>query len=598
MTASNKELIGPSGPQEPQQQQISEPQTEISQMIIDLEEQPPCVTEPQQLLLAQPKGSPEYLPRDSVVEDTAPRTNETGPTDHQPGDNRAEDDDPADGFYENDTSSEGDSRQAEVVAWVDSPGIAADVVAQSSDEYEDGMDDIRDEEEDDEDEDEDDIEDDDNFSDDTGDTDELHEAPGKSYLYSRTLHHGTYPKSRQQVEQLRKNQGRPAALRKRSLKQRTISGASESGATSSSTFTPVQDVTIEEATAQQLFTLTCEEVTRALHHGPIQQGVDIVKGLIESNIEWRNTGEIPSRCNHSAEQLRLLEDTFFATWAKILVERRPSTYTVAIVKLLKDFVHLGYLMVQQDATLPELHAQVMNSMFEGDLEIYKRNSKRPSRLAHIERIGHFDEYVSEYGPEDEEVPQLQQDFQRLFSTLGGVDTCMNAIESHLEGEEYPDIPVAGDSEHSAISKLTELSKRLISAVLGFFPDNADSFRSVSKAAVLEIISQVGYFLLENYRLQSLHPNMVLEPDTDYGDFDLNDPVSRSNLGEVKFADFRLEMAVRLMKTSRLDLRLAGLMELKEVLVRIQRLQQGRARMRRRSEADMDVQMELDRKPIE
>ena len=54
---------------------------------------------------------------------------------------------------------------------------------------------------------------------------------------------------------------------------------------------------------------------------------------------------------------------------------------------LKDFVHLGYLMVQQDATLPELHAQVMNSMFEqGDLEIYKRNSKRPSRLAHIERV--------------------------------------------------------------------------------------------------------------------------------------------------------------------------------------------------------------------
>jgi hypothetical protein len=148
------------------------------------------------------------------------------------------------------------------------------------------------------------------------------------------------------------------------------------------------------------------------------------------------------------------------------------------------------------------------------------------------------------------------------------------------------------------SKLSDISRRLVTAVLGFFPDHADGFRSANIAAVLEIISQVGNFLLDNYRLQGLQPTTIQEQDEDYGDINSQDHVSISNLGEVKFADFRLEMAVRLMKTSRLDLRLAGLIELKEVLVRIQRLQQGRSRFRRRSEADMDVQMELDRKPVE
>lgn len=116
--------------------------------------------------------------------------------------------------------------------------------------------------------------------------------------------------------------------------------------------------------------------------------------------------------------------------------------------------------------------------------------------------------------------------------------------------------------------------------------------------MLEIIAYVGVFLVENYRVQTPYSTLIQEPDTDYEEFDVHDPISRSNLGEAKFADFRLEMAVRLMKTSRLDLRLTGLVELKEVLVRIQRLQQGRSRLRRRSEADMEVQMEQDRVPIE
>lgn len=111
----------------------------------------------------------------------------------------------------------------------------------------------------------------------------------------------------------------------------------------------------------------------------------------------------------------------------------------------------------------------------------------------------------------------------------------------------------------------------------------------------EIIHDVGFFLLENYRLVS---DFIQEPDTVYEEFDIHDSASRSSLGEVKFADFRIDMAVRLMKASRLDLRLAGLVELKEVLVRIQRLQQTRSRMRRRSEADMDLQLDQDRRPIE
>jgi len=96
----------------------------------------------------------------------------------------------------------------------------------------------------------------------------------------------------------------------------------------------------------------------------------------------------------------------------------------------------------------------------------------------------------------------------------------------------------------------------------------------------------------------MHSSVIHEPGMHFEEFDAHDPISRYNLGEVKFADFRLEMAVRLMKTTRLDLRLAGLVELKEVLVRIQNLQQGRSRPRRRSDIDMEVQTEQDRKPIE
>ncbi|KAG0316912.1 hypothetical protein BGZ99_006614 [Dissophora globulifera] len=604
---------GPIGP--------AEPHADQSRMIIDLEEQPPCVTEPpQQQPLLQPQNRPKNQLQEfalagiSLALASAPAAE--GHEDHQPVDNQSVDVELIDEYFDNDSSSEGDPQQAGMT-WVDAPGTV-EVVGQSSDEYGEEGDDIGDEEDDDDDNDDDDIEDDDEddiLSEDTGDTDEPPETTGKGYTYSRAVHHGPYLKPQQHVEQLRK--GRLGALRKKPLKLRTISRPgtrSTPGSNQSANYATAHGAATEEASAQQLFASTCDEITRALHQGPIQQGINIIKDLIESTIEWRSKGELPTRCQHSVEQLRILENGFFATWAKVLVERRPNTYSVPIAMYLKDFVHLGILMVQQDEALPELYGQVLNAMLEhGDLEIYKRNSKRPSRLAHSERMGHFEDYVAEYGPEEEDVSQMQQEFQRLFFTLGGVEACIKAIESHVENIEYPDarlrqlqlmlslmsrIPVAGDSEQSALFKLADYSKRLVSAILKYFPDNADSFRSLNKAAILEIISQVGYFLIENYRLQSLHPSVAPEKDADYEDFDLNDPISRLNLGEVKFADFRLEMAVRLMKTSRLDLRLAGLIELKEVLARIQRLQHGRTRMRRRSEADMDMQMDLDRKPVE
>ncbi|KAI7819439.1 hypothetical protein BC939DRAFT_460245, partial [Gamsiella multidivaricata] len=598
------------------QQESNAPQLQSPQMTMDLEDHAAHVTRPRPQPPSRPQVPPGYQPTDTMANESILVPTNIGLTGYVSGHVDAVEEELPDEFFDNDTSSEAELRQAAVAAWADSPGTATDVVNQSSDDFGDDVDDIRDDEEDEEDDD--DIEEDeDNFSDDTGDTDELQEARTKDYHYSRAAHHGPYLKSRRQTEQLRKSHGRSAALRKRPLKLRTISGTgprTDSIVNPGVTYSPVQDATTESISSEQVFTQTCEEVTDVLHQGLLQHGIDIVKNLIEYNIEWRRKKEQPQGCLYTPNQLRVLENEFFGLWAKMLVERRASTHTVAIVMFLKDFIQLGCLIVEQENTLSELYAQIMNAIFEqGELEIYKRNPKRPSRLAHIERLTRFEDYASEYGPEDDEVPQLQVEFQRLFSGLGGLEICMKAIEYHLNNSEQPEvrllnlqlmlglisrIPVSGDSEHSQISKLSDLSRRLVAAVLAVFPDHADSFRFVNKTTVLDIISQVGCFLLENYRLQGLHSNAVVEQDTGYGEYGIQDQMSLSNLGEVKFADFRLEMAVRLMKTSRLDLRLAGLIELKEVLVRIQRLQQGRSRLHRRSEADMDVQMEMDRKPIE
>ncbi|KAF9938245.1 hypothetical protein BGZ67_000390 [Mortierella alpina] len=498
----------------------------------------------------QPRGPPAYRTKDAAVEEDRGAAGLDISDDMQTYKDSDDDNHGHGGYYRDKSPSEVDPQQEQdFKVWANPPGDLGDLVAQSSDDYEDDIGDEEDEVDDD---------DDDEFSDDTGDQEEVRDASTKNdFVYSRVTHHGPYLKSRRQIEQLKKNQHRPGTLRKKPMRLRTVSGSGsrlDTGPGSNTTTVSGQDEELESMSPERLFIQTCEEVTLKLHQ----------------------------------------------IWAKLLIERRPSPLNTTIVLYLQDFVRLGCAIVRKEGFLPDLYADVLTAMFEkGDLEIYRRNPKRPSRLAHVER--------------EDEVSQLQQDLQRLFSSLGGVDACVTAIESHLESAENVDvkikylsqllalisrIQVASDSGNAHAAGVSELSKRLIVAVLAYFPDHGDSFRFASKIAVLEIIAYVGVFLVENYRVQTPYSTLIQEPDTDYEEFDVHDPISRSNLGEAKFADFRLEMAVRLMKTSRLDLRLTGLVELKEVLVRIQRLQQGRSRLRRRSEADMEVQMEQDRVPIE
>ncbi|KAI1320684.1 hypothetical protein EDD11_010218 [Mortierella claussenii] len=552
MTASDKEPIGPAEHQG-LQSLVPPSQAEPSQLMIDRNNASLSVADLQHPPLIPPPGPSAMQPEDAATKRTGPGLDRTSAADYRSKHIQAADGEQIEEFYDDETSSETDLQHSAIVAWTEASGNTSDVVMQSSDDGGDDMDDTRDD-------DEDDIEegDDDNFSDDTGDTDDFQEPQSKNdYHYHRPLHHGPYLKSRQQLEQLRKNQGRSKTLRKNRTRLRTVSGAAShpSSVTNSGAPLKMADAASETVPSQEVFEQTCQDVTQMLHQGPVQQGLELAHRWIQYAIEWRKSGNWASDSRLNVEQLQLLESSFFGAWAKELLVRRL-----------------------------------------------------PSR-----EISHFEDYSSEYAPEDDEVPQLQLDFQRRFFSLGGLEICIGAIEAHMDSAEQPEtklrnlllllglvsrIPVAGDSERSQFSRLSEYSRRLIVAVLGYFPDHADSFRSVSKGTVLEVISTVGTFLLENYRLQAQQAYAEQEPDADYRDFDIHDPLVRSNLGEVKFADLRLEMAVRLMKTSRLDLRLAGLVELKDVLLRIQRPQQGRPRLRRRSEADLDMRMDLDGKPIE
>lgn len=66
-------------------------------------------------------------------------------------------------------------------------------------------------------------------------------------------------------------------------------------------------------------------VTNTTRHdtiGPVQHGVDIVKGFLQYAIDWRETGEISQDCQFTADQLQVLENHYFGPWAKILLERR------------------------------------------------------------------------------------------------------------------------------------------------------------------------------------------------------------------------------------------------------------------------------------
>ncbi|KAF9091841.1 hypothetical protein BGX23_004831 [Mortierella sp. AD031] len=612
MTASEKASVGVPEPQTQQAQQQAVNQTETSQMIIEMDQPPgPATALPPRQTPEQSQDPPPYQPIDSAADGTPANIVDNGLVDDRWNIAKGpEEDDSHEEYYVDDSSFE--EVRPKVTAWTNL-GNVSDPVGQSSDEYEDDLDEIGDDDDelDDEDELEDDLDedlDDVAFSD--NDPDDMDDLAG--LVYSRPVHQGSYLQSSRGDGQARKRHARAGVLRKRPQKLKAIGSAGRrlnKGLNSGTAPSLEPSPHAGTQTPEELFLQTCSDVTRFLEHGPQHQALEMAKELFESAVQARKGAEVllDNMCN--AEQLVILENNFFGTWAKLMVEKRPNPHTKAIVDCLEDFVELGCLMLQQDNTLPDMFGRVLRAMFEqGDLEMYRRSPKRPSRLTH--GMPRYQEYPSEYMTEDEEVPQLQQQFITLFSNLGGLEICLDAIESGIDSVEYPDVklktldvlvglvsrmPVIGDNEQHQAVRVAETTKRLTTAVLAYFPDNTDSFKSVSKATVIEIIHDVGYFLLENYRLCS---DFIQEPDTDYEEFDMHDSVSRSSLGEVKFADFRIEMAVRLMKASRLDLRLAGLIELKEVLVRIQRLQQSRSRMRRRSEADMDVQLDQDRKPIE
>ncbi|KAF9905687.1 hypothetical protein EC991_001361 [Linnemannia zychae] len=613
MTASETANVGLPEPQS-QQQHSAEHQTEPSQMVIDMD-QPPGSIDLSRQTPNQSQDPPPYQPIDSAADGIPANIIDMGLVDDRWNIAKdPEEEEPLEDYFVDDSSFE-DARP-KLKTWENS-GIINDHVGQSSDEYDDDLDGIADDDEDEADEEdelEDDLEDEDledvAFSD--GDPDDMDDP--SAIIYDQSMLHGPYLQSPRQDVQARKRHARAGGLRKRSQKFKAIGGAGTGRRFNQGVAMPSAppldpSTEVEAQSPGQVFMQTCRDVTRFLEHGSLQQALEMASELLEFAVQSRKSGEVPTDGMCSAEQLAILENSFFGTWAKLMIGKRPNAHSKAIVRCLEEFVELGCLILQQDNALPEMFGQVMGAMFEqGDLEMYRRNPKRPSRNQH--GMARYQDYPSEYTTEDEDVPHLQQQFIALFTSLGGLDICMDAIENGIESTECPDIKlkslhmllglmsrlhVEGDTEHHQATRVVETTKRLTAAVLGYFPDHTDSFKSVSKATVSDIIHDVGYFLLENYRMVS---DFIQEPDVVYEELDIHDSASRSSLGEVKFADFRIEMAVRLLKTSRLDLRLAGLIELKEVLVRIQRLQQTRSRMRRRSEADMDLQLDQDRKPIE
>jgi len=251
---------GPTDPIELKEPNLlkNEPQRQPSRMNVD-SQQPAGAIEAQHSPMLHQQDPPGYRPTSAEDEITVLKA----------ADNESEFLD-ADDFYENDTSSETELQQAQLEAWVDSPGNATDIVAHSSDDYRDDMDDIGDEDEEDDDEDEDDEDeaedDEENFSD---DTDEQQEAVGKEYAYNRAAHR-PYLKSRRGAEQQRENNSRSGATRKRPIRLKTISGTAPHSDVASSpgaSFAPMQDTSLQPTSPRQHFAHICEEVAGTLHQG-------------------------------------------------------------------------------------------------------------------------------------------------------------------------------------------------------------------------------------------------------------------------------------------------------------------------------------------
>ncbi|KAG0229118.1 hypothetical protein BGW42_001784 [Actinomortierella wolfii] len=365
----------------------------------------------------------------------------------------------------------------------------------------------------------------------------------------------------------------------------------------------------------------CEIITRLLRQGQFQQGFAHASLAVNQAIAYRK-GELDEQPGeHFTEnELRLMESAYCATWARTVMERRNGIH--AMEPFLSSIIQLAILMVEQDRTIPDSYAQTVQALFhQGEFDSYRR-TRRASRMLHAERVS-YDDTMSNYGYEDQDLAHVQRNFQIIFQQLGGMEACLTAMESHLEDMERWDIKLRqllslltlcskirleGDNQKSRAVIAAEYSNRLTSIVLKYFPDQVDVLNVVDKAIVYDIVGQVSDFLLENSRVRSRSYEGIEDSEDDD---DMSGPSEyhhhnhrRHSTSEIrahmKVADFRLEMAARMMKCSRLDMRLAGLSELKEVLAPVlsRMQQQPRARVRRRSDGESYGIPELDKKSIE
>lgn len=126
--------------------------------------------------------------------------------------------------YDSDSDTELLLQGTAAGTWAQTTGPGNDhLVRHSSDEYEDEDEELGEEDEEGDDDGVDfEEDDDDDLSDYTTGMEEMQEMDTRTGGYHRALQHGPYPKSRQQVEQLRKR--RPGAIRNRQPRLRTVSG--------------------------------------------------------------------------------------------------------------------------------------------------------------------------------------------------------------------------------------------------------------------------------------------------------------------------------------------------------------------------------------
>jgi hypothetical protein len=363
MTASETANVGLPEPQS-HQRHNAEHQTEPSQMIIDMD-QPPGSIDFSRQTPDQFQDPPPYQPIDSDADGLSANIIDTGLVDDRWNITKGpEDEGPPEDYFVDDSSFE-DAR-TKLKTWENS-GIVNDQVGQSSDEYDDGLDGTADDDEDEADEEdelEDDLRDEDledvAFSD--GDPEDMDGSP--TTIYNQSMLHGPYLQSPRQDIQARKRHARVGGLRKRPQKFKAVGGAGTGRNFNQSVATPSApplDPSTETGTQPpgKVFMQTCRDVTRFLEHGKyiylltdfsrqiqgmiesrftlheyltvptflsftgsLQQALEMASELLEFAVQSRKSGEVSPDGMCSAEQLAILESSFFGTWAKLMIGKR------------------------------------------------------------------------------------------------------------------------------------------------------------------------------------------------------------------------------------------------------------------------------------